>query len=97
MSRGVPLNKAFVSRISKDNRYKRSEDWRVVVEHGFADDLNGGEAMAHEVVVERLQAEGVALRLHQVGSEFHDFKLAESVVQIGSVGGAPLGFDQGDA
>jgi len=49
------------------------EDGGVVVEHGFADDFDGGESLAHEVVVEVFEVEGGALFLHQVGAELHDF------------------------
>ncbi len=64
------------------------------MEHGFADDFDGGEALAHEVVVKLLEVEGCALFLHHVCAELHDLELAESVVEVGGVGGAAFGFDE---
>src|SRR5882757_1922346 len=75
---------------------RRLEDGGVVVEHGLADDFDGGESLAHEVVVEVFEVEGGALFLHEVGSELHDFELAEGVVEVGGVGGTAFGFDEGD-
>ena len=66
------------------------------MEHGFANNFDGGKALTHEVIVELLQVEGGALFLHQVGSELHDFEFAEGVVEVGGVGGAAFGFDEGD-
>ena len=66
------------------------------MEHGFADDFDGGEALAHEVVVEVFEVEGGALFFHHVGAELHDFEFAEGVVEVGGVGGAAFGFDEGD-
>jgi hypothetical protein len=63
------------------------------VEHGFADDLDGSKALAHEVIVESLQAEAGALFGLYIGTEFHDLELAERVVEVERVGGAALGFD----
>ena len=64
------------------------------MEHGFADDFDGGKALAHEVVVEGLKVEGGALFGFHVFAELHDFQLAEGVVEIGGVRGAALGFDE---
>ena len=66
------------------------------MEHGFADDFDGGEALAHEVVVEGLEVEGGALFFLQVFAELHDFEFAQRVVEVGGVGGAAFGFDQAD-
>jgi hypothetical protein len=46
------------------------------VEHGFANDFDGGESLAHEVVVKVFEVEGGTLLLHQVGAELHDFEFA---------------------
>ena len=64
------------------------------MEHGFADDFDGGGALAHEVVVEGLEVEGGALFVLHVFAELHDFEFAEGVVEVGGVGGAALGFDE---
>ncbi len=72
------------------------ENGGVVVEHGFADDFDRCEALAHEVVVEGLEVEGSALFLHHVGAKLHDLKFAQCVVEVGGVGGAALGFDESD-
>ena len=69
---------------------------RAVVEHGFADDLDRGGALAHEGVVELLEVEGGALFGLQVGAELQDFELAERVVKVERVAGAALGFHFGD-
>jgi hypothetical protein len=66
------------------------------VEHCLADDFDGGEALAHEIVVKVFEVEGGALLFHHVGAELHDFELAEGVVEVGGVGGAALGFYEAD-
>jgi len=65
-------------------------------QHGFADDFDGSEALAHEGVVEGLQVEGGALFGLHVGAELHDFEFAEGVVEVGGIAGAALGFDEAD-
>src|ERR1700687_5424215 len=66
------------------------------MQHGFADDLDGCWALAHECVVELLEVEGWALFGFQVFAELHDFELAEGVVEVGGVGGAAFGFNEAD-
>ena len=75
-------------------KFHNLQDGRVVVEHGLADDFDGGEALAHEVVVEGFEVEGRSLFVHHVGAELHNFEFAYRVVEVGGVGGAAFGFDE---
>src|SRR5579871_6249143 len=62
----------------------------IVAEHRAPDDLDGRETLLHEVVVERPQAEAVALPRLDVGAQLEDLELAERVVEVRRVGRAAL-------
>src|SRR5207248_3626630 len=71
-----------------------SQNRRIIAQHGATDDLDRGEALLQEFVVELLQVEIRAFHLLVILAELHDLEFAKRVDKIRRVGSSALGLAQ---